>query len=75
MNVGVLSMFQTTIMPTPASRMEVLESTVGVSDMVLLDQLSEDAVVSNLREKFMANQIYVSSISHRSDFISQWETL
>lgn len=32
----------------------------GVDDMVLLSQISEDAIVSNLRKRFMDDYIFVS---------------
>lgn len=33
----------------------------GVDDMVLLPQITEDAIVSNLRKRFMDDYIFVSS--------------
>lgn len=32
----------------------------GVDDMVLLPQITEDAIVSNLRKRFMDDYIFVS---------------
>lgn len=37
----------------------ILENNVGVSDAVLLDPVSEDAFIENLRLRYQHNQIYV----------------
>ena len=37
-----------------------LESMVGCSDMVLLDPLTEDSLVQNLKQRYDAGEIYVS---------------
>ena len=37
----------------------ILENNVGVSDAVLLDPISEDAFIENLRLRYQHNQIYV----------------
>ena len=37
-----------------------MENHVGVADMVLLDPLTEDALVNNLKVRFAAERIYVS---------------
>jgi myosin heavy subunit len=37
--------------------------TVGVGDMVLLDPITEENLVENLRKRFMANEIYVCAHS------------
>ena len=39
--------------------MSQLQDTVGVGDMVLLDPMTEDSLVANLKARFAANQIYV----------------
>ena len=41
-------------------RTHALESTVGVSDMVLLEPLDEDACIQNLKVRFENDIIYVS---------------
>lgn len=38
----------------------ILENNVGVSDAVLLDPVSEDAFIENLKLRYQHNQIYVS---------------
>lgn len=38
----------------------ILENNVGVSDAVLLDPMTEDAFISNLKKRFDHDQIYVS---------------
>lgn len=40
----------------------VMDDMVGVSDMVLLDPLTEDALVENLEKRFKAGEIYVSVV-------------
>lgn len=49
---------------TPAAKMEVktslLDNMIGVGDMVLLEPLSEDSFIENLRNRFHHNEIYVS---------------
>lgn len=49
---------------TPAAKMEVktslLDNMIGVGDMVLLEPLSEDSFLENLRNRFDHNEIYVS---------------
>ena len=37
-----------------------LESTVGCVDMVLLDPLTEDNLVDNLKQRYDTGEIYVS---------------
>lgn len=48
------------------SKMEVktslLDNMIGVGDMVLLEPLSEETFIENLRKRFEHNEIYVSSI-------------
>lgn len=39
----------------------IMDDTVGVSDMVLLDPLTEDKLMENLEKRFKAGEIYVSS--------------
>ncbi|KAK3106305.1 hypothetical protein FSP39_017437 [Pinctada imbricata] len=39
-------------------RLAVLDNNVGVSDAVLLDPLTEDAFIDNLKERFKHDQIY-----------------
>ncbi|KAI3356473.1 hypothetical protein L3Q82_017687 [Scortum barcoo] len=47
---------------TPAAKMEVktslLDNMIGVGDMVLLEPLSEDSFLENLRKRFDHNEIY-----------------
>ena len=38
----------------------IMDDTVGVSDMVLLDPLTEDKLMENLEKRFRAGEIYVS---------------
>lgn len=49
---------------TPTAKMEVktslLDNMIGVGDMVLLEPLSEDSFLENLRNRFDHNEIYVS---------------
>lgn len=49
---------------TPTGKMEVktslLDNMIGVGDMVLLEPLSEDSFLENLRKRFDHNEIYVS---------------
>ena len=51
---------------TPAAKMEVktslLDNMIGVGDMVLLEPLSEDSFIENLRNRFDHNEIYVSQM-------------
>lgn len=46
------------------SKMEVktslLDNMIGVGDMVLLEPLSEESFIDNLRKRFDHNEIYVS---------------
>ena len=41
--------------------LQIFENNVGVSDAVLLDPLTEDAFIQNLKERFHHDQIYVST--------------
>jgi myosin heavy subunit len=43
-------------------RVELFENNVGVSDMVLLDPLTELAVIDNLKKRFYSDHIYVSIV-------------
>jgi len=49
------------------SKMEVktslLDNMIGVGDMVLLEPLSEDTFIENLKKRFDHNEIYVSNES------------
>lgn len=53
---------------TPAAKMEVktslLDNMIGVGDMVLLEPLTEDSFLGNLRKRFDHNEIYVSLPFH-----------
>ncbi len=40
-----------------------MDSNIGVSDMVLLDPLTEDSLVENLKIRFQAENIYVSYLT------------
>ena len=42
----------------------VMSDMVGVSDMVLLDPLTEDKLMENLEQRFNAGEIYVSSFTN-----------
>lgn len=44
----------------------------GVDDMVLLPQITEDAIVSNLRKRFMDDYIFVSSALRGTGGCGQW---
>lgn len=48
------------------AKMEVktslLDNMIGVGDMVLLEPLSEESFISNLRQRFDHNEIYVSML-------------
>ena len=37
-----------------------MEQEIGVADMILLDPLTEDALVENLEKRFQDSSIYVS---------------
>ena len=43
----------------------LLEEMVGCGDMVLLEPLSEETLVENLRTRYQNGEIYVSSCSER----------
>ena len=47
-------------------RTHALESTVGVSDMVLLEPVNEDTCIDNLRARFDSDIIYVCSFTIRN---------
>ena len=57
-----------------AGTLGLLENTVGVSDACLLEPLTEDAFIENLRKRFHHDQIYVSIVhvlrSTCGDFLS-----
>jgi myosin heavy subunit len=38
----------------------LLQKTVGVGDLVLLEDISEEAILENLRKRLIAGDIYVS---------------
>lgn len=40
----------------------IMDDMVGVSDMVLLDPLTEDKLMENIEKRFKAGEIYVSSL-------------
>lgn len=48
------------------SKMEVktslLDNMIGVGDMVLLEPLTEDSFIENLRKRFDHSEIYVSAL-------------
>jgi myosin heavy subunit len=46
-----------------ARSITMASETVGVGDMVLLDPITEENLVENLRKRFMANEIYVCAHS------------
>lgn len=39
----------------------LLDNMIGVGDMVLLEPMTEDSFLENLRKRFEHNEIYVSS--------------
>ena len=39
----------------------LLDNMIGVGDMVLLEPLSEESFIDNLRKRFDHNEIYVSN--------------
>ena len=45
-----------------------MEDRIGVSDMVLLDPLTEDSLVENLRMRFKKEKIYVGS-NHYNNYM------
>ena len=45
------------------SSVHLLDNKVGCSDMVLLDPLSEDSLIKNLKARFNAGEIYVRTLS------------
>ena len=49
----------------------IFENNVGVSDAVLLDPLTEDAFIQNIKERFGHDQIYVSIYSEHSSLCSR----
>uniref|UniRef100_A0A8B9LSP4 Unconventional myosin-Ib n=1 Tax=Astyanax mexicanus TaxID=7994 RepID=A0A8B9LSP4_ASTMX len=46
----------------PPVKTSLLDNMIGVGDMVLLEPLSEETFIGNLRKRFEHNEIYVSSI-------------
>ena len=40
----------------------IFENNVGVSDCVLLDPVTEDAFIENIKQRFNHDQIYVSGL-------------
>ncbi len=42
----------------------IMDDMAGVSDMVLLDPLTEDKLMENLEKRFKAGEIYVSSFTN-----------
>ena len=47
----------------------ILDDMVGVGDMVLLDPLTEDAVMENLWERYNSKDIYVSTVDIQYNII------
>jgi hypothetical protein len=45
----------------------------GVDDMVLLPQITEDAIVSNLRKRFMDDYIFVSQVAQGLRRMKYWD--
>ena len=43
----------------------MLDNMVGLSDMVLLEPLTEDALLENLWERYNSKDIYVSSVTRK----------
>lgn len=47
----------------------------GVDDMVLLPQVTEDAIVSNLRKRFLDDYIFVSqAVQGHKRMAGQWKS-
>ena len=46
-----------------ARALAILENNVGVSDAVLLDPMTEEAFIDNLKARFNHDQIYVSKLN------------
>lgn len=45
----------------------------GVDDMVLLSKINEDAIVDNLKKRYMDDYIFVSfTFTHRSHLDEEW---
>lgn len=61
------------------SKMEVktslLDNMIGVGDMVLLEPLSEETFIGNLKKRFEHNEIYVSSPKCSTDMLSLTESI
>lgn len=49
----------------------LLDNMIGVGDMVLIEPLSEDAFIENLKKRFDHNEIYVSNASTSAENIMQ----
>ena len=50
------------VMALHAGARSLLDASVGVSDMCLLEPLDEDNFIDNLQRRFMHDQIYVSTV-------------
>ncbi len=49
------------VSPRKEQYTSLLEETVGKGDMVLLDPITEDAIMENLKTRYASGEIYVSS--------------
>lgn len=48
----------------------LLDNMIGVGDMVLLEPLSEETFIENLKKRFEHNEIYVSSTKSSTSCVS-----
>lgn len=64
MEVNYLFLFfqDTWRMAVPGGRVAALDDPVGLSDMCLLEPLTEDNFLTNLHQRFKHDLIYVSSL-------------
>lgn len=53
----------------------LLDNMIGVGDMVLLEPLSEETFIGNLKKRFEHNEIYVSSPKSSTDMLSLTESI
>lgn len=55
-----------TISPRTDGYTSLLEEMVGMGDMVLLDPITEDSIIGNLKKRYEAGEIYVRIIHESS---------
>ena len=56
------------VSPRKEQYMSLLDEMVGQGDMVLLDPITEDGILSNLSKRYTAGEIYVSEIKIKANF-------